>query len=201
MEFDHEFWNEYYLNNDPYTTPDPILLAEVETLTPGRAIDLGAGDGASSIALAELGWAVKAVDFAISGLSHLEGIAQAKNLNIETEVADLLAYQPNPEYDFVYLGYMHLKPSERPLMIANAAKAVKPGGTFLYNGFTYDGTEEFDDQEPEFRALFAPLTEVLECVLRTKLKITYAEQRLRDSVFEFDEPGTMYMSIVVRAIG
>ena len=34
-----------------------------------------------------------------------------------------------------------------------------------------------------------------------KVRAEYAEQCLRESVFEFDEPGATYMSVVVRGIG
>ena len=61
---DQQEWNEYYENTDEvWAEPDSDLIAEVERLPAGRALDLGAGEGINSIWLAEQGWQVKAVDF------------------------------------------------------------------------------------------------------------------------------------------
>src|SRR5579859_4588006 len=42
--------------------PNGRLLAEVAGLTPGRALDVGCGEGADAIWLARSGWTVTAID-------------------------------------------------------------------------------------------------------------------------------------------
>jgi len=197
---DAAFWTDYYEKNDPSEKPDPVFFGEVQELEPGAAIDLGAGDGAATFALAELGWQVTAVDFAENAVLRLEERAKARNAPIETDVADILSYASDAKYDLAYLGYIHVEPDQRPPLLAHAVATLRPGGTLLYNGFTFEGTADGENHTESFRALFAPLGEVLACLLPTGLHIHYAEQRMRPSTFSFDEPGSEYMSVVVRGV-
>ena len=44
------------------TTPNQLVVAACRKLRPGRALDLGAGEGANSMWLARRGWQVTAID-------------------------------------------------------------------------------------------------------------------------------------------
>ena len=61
---DHEDWNRHYLEKGLVWSAEPnrFLVEEVADLAPGRALDLGAGEGRNAIWLAERGWRVTAVD-------------------------------------------------------------------------------------------------------------------------------------------
>jgi 2-polyprenyl-3-methyl-5-hydroxy-6-metoxy-1,4-benzoquinol methylase len=48
-------------------TPSGFLGPEVDELTPGRALDLGSGEGRNALWLAERGWRVTGVDFSEVG--------------------------------------------------------------------------------------------------------------------------------------
>ena len=48
--------------------PNQFAAAKIASLTPGRALDLAAGEGRNSVWLAERGWSVTAVDFSRVGL-------------------------------------------------------------------------------------------------------------------------------------
>ncbi len=49
--------------------PNHWLVPEVADLPPGRALDVGAGEGRNAIWLAERGWTVTTVDFSAVGLT------------------------------------------------------------------------------------------------------------------------------------
>lgn len=169
-------WDEYYESNEePWTIPDEWLVAEVENLPPGRALDLGAGEGGDTIWLAERGWEVTAVDYAPAAISTVEQIASGRGLNIRSVVANILEYQPDCNYDLVIMCYMHLPPDERATMLTNATTALAPGGTLLYIGLpgfddstngehSYDTEHSHDTEYSE--ELFATADEIVEIVAK-----------------------------------
>ena len=63
-----EEWNDLYRAVPVLwpIDPGPFLGTEVGDSWPGRALDLGAGEGRNSIWLAQRGWQVTAVDFQTS---------------------------------------------------------------------------------------------------------------------------------------
>ena len=152
------FWDSHYAGiQTPWAEPDPLFVAEAEQLTPGKALDLGCGEGASSLWLAAHGWDVTAVDFAASGIATLERLASQRNIKLIGVVADILDYTPVPKFDLVTLGYMHLEPEKRRRMHAVAAAALKPGGVLIYLGFDRDSDLSHVDFPHELIATQAEL--------------------------------------------
>jgi SAM-dependent methyltransferase len=147
-------WDERHAAQEPIESsePDPTLLDEVGALAPGRAIDLGAGDGRNAVWLARRGWAVTAVDFSQVAIDRGRALAAAAGVHVEWELADLLEWAPGDRsYDLVMLFFIHLPPEERREVYARAAAAVAPGGTLLVVG--HDRTNILDGvggpQDPE----------------------------------------------------
>lgn len=130
-----EGWNEYYESTDkPWTKADVDIKDQASRLTPGRALDLGSGEGANSLWLAERGWDVTAVDYSQTAIATMERLASKRNLSIKGVVADIRQYRPNEEYDLVFVCFVHLHAPERAKMLSNAAAALSPRGTLLYVG-------------------------------------------------------------------
>ena len=130
-------WDERHAARQPIESfePDPTLVDEIGSLRPGRALDLGAGDGRNAIWLASQGWQVTAVDFSQVALDRGRALATARGVRVEWQLADLLEWTPGASrFDLVTLFFIHLPPDERRDVYARAAAAVAPGGTLLIVG-------------------------------------------------------------------
>jgi SAM-dependent methyltransferase len=134
-------WNQRYSQTDLVWSagPNRFLADEVRDLPPGRALDLGAGEGRNAIWLAEHGWNVTAVDFSDVAIAKASAIAASRNISLLWEVRDLLDYHPEKAaFDLVMLLYIHLPEHERSPVLASAAAALAPGGTLLVIGHDID---------------------------------------------------------------
>jgi SAM-dependent methyltransferase len=115
--------------------PNRFVAAEFAAVKPGRALDLGAGEGRNAIWLAGLGWRVTAVDFSAVAIERGRRLAQARGLAVDWVVADLRDFVPEPGgFDAVLVVYLHLVPSELTPVLRRAAAALAPGGDILVVG-------------------------------------------------------------------
>lgn len=132
---DAEGWNRRYATAELVWTGEPnrFLVEEVEGLAPGRALDLGAGEGRNAVWLARHGWRVTAVDFSEVGLDKARRLAERAGVNVELVCAD--ATEPiDGAFDLVVVLYLHLPVEDRRQAHRNAATAVAAGGTLLIVG-------------------------------------------------------------------
>lgn len=137
-------WDERYAAELLYFGDEhnPYLAASLARCFPvpvtrGRALCLGEGEGRDALYLARAGFAVTAVDGAVGGLEKLSRRAAAASLAIETVHADLASHEPAPgSYDLVAAFYCHLPPAVRAVAHARAARALRPRGVFVIEGFT-----------------------------------------------------------------
>lgn len=131
-----EDWDRRWAERElPRTEPNRFLVAEVEHLAAGRALDLGSGAGRNAVWLAERGWRVTAVDFSDVGMAKARCFAAARGVEVDWVLADLLAYEPPVSaFDLVLYLYVQLPAEERRLVLERAAAAVAPGGMLLVIG-------------------------------------------------------------------
>ena len=129
-------WNERYGAADRVWSSGPNgHVAQIVTpLTPGTAVDLGAGEGRHAIWLAETGWTATAVDFAEVGLERGRREAEHRGLadRVSWVIADVTTWTPDAgeEYDLVLVAYLHL-PED---VFGRAATWVAPGGHLVVVG-------------------------------------------------------------------
>ena len=132
---DAQAWDERYAATDLVwsTTPNQFVAAELTGLTPGRALDLAAGEGRNALWLAEQGWRVTAVDFSQVGLDKGRALQQGRpgDVDVEWVCADALTYDAGSGYDLALLAYLQLSADERHLACRRAFGSLKVGGTFL----------------------------------------------------------------------
>jgi SAM-dependent methyltransferase len=139
MKFDADFWDERYRSRDALWSgdPNPQLVNEVSGLAPGTALDVGCGEGADAIWLAERGWRVTAVDISSVALERARAVKLSADVarRIEWLHRDLVAEAPPPaSYDLVSAQFMHLPPAPRESLFRGLAASVKPGGSLLVVG-------------------------------------------------------------------
>lgn len=136
---DAEMWDDRYRGSDRIWSGNPnvVLVREVEGLTPGRALDLGCGEGADAVWLARWGWKVTATDISRVALERAAVHAAEADVadRIDWQWHDLGASFPEGEYDLVSAQFLHSMgdlPRER--ILRRAALAVAPGGVLLVVG-------------------------------------------------------------------
>ncbi len=133
---DREAWDRRYEERDLVWSAEPnqFLPPAVARLEPGRALDLAAGEGRNAIWLAEQGWEVTAVDFSEVAIGKGRQIAEARGIDVEWVVSDVLAYAPQPEFDLVVIFYVHFLDPEMQRLFGVAREALRPGGRLIALG-------------------------------------------------------------------
>ncbi|MDX1873557.1 class I SAM-dependent methyltransferase [Mycolicibacterium sp. 120266] len=129
-----QHWNRHYVERKRvWSGRVNVRLAEVaESLSPGRALDLGCGEGADAIWLASKGWQVTATD--ISGVALARAADDAGDLleRIDFQRHNLDESFPSGEFDLVSAQFLHsMVPLDRTAVLRKAAAAVAPGGRLV----------------------------------------------------------------------
>jgi SAM-dependent methyltransferase len=163
---DEEFWDARYAESSQIWSgkPNVILVREVADLTPGRALDLGSGEGGDAIWLASLGWQVTAAD--ISGVALDRAAAHAKAAGvpdgIDWQRHDLGASFPEGVFELVSACFLHSQGDmPREKILRTAAAAVAPGGVLLIAG--HAGWPSWE-QNPHPEMHFPTTQEVLDAL-------------------------------------
>ena len=131
-----EFWEQHYGQREKVWSgqPNQRLVEEVRDMQPGTALDLGCGEGADAVWLAQQGWDVVAVDVSKIALARASQAADTRGVSddIDWRVCDLGTEFPEGEYDLVNAAYL-LSPVTLPRVeiLKAAAGALRPGGVLL----------------------------------------------------------------------
>ena len=134
---DSQEWDRRYAGADLVWTAEPnrFVVAELADLRPGRALDLGAGEGRNAVWLASRGWRVTAVDFSAVGLGKGRRLAQAHGVAVDWICADLRDYQPEAQwFQLVLVAYLQLRAADLDGVLRRAAAALAPEGMLLVVG-------------------------------------------------------------------
>jgi SAM-dependent methyltransferase len=136
--FGQDYWDERYGADRVWSgEPNPQLVDRVSDLPPGRALDVGAGEGADAIWLAEQGWQVTALDISQVALDKAAAHADSRGVGaaITWQQADLAAWSGEPgTYDLVSAQFMYLDQPALRQLYRHLGDAVAPGGTLLLVG-------------------------------------------------------------------
>ena len=128
-------WDHRYAgpNRAWSVNPNGTLVHEVTALAPGRALDVGTGEGADALWLAEHGWKVTATDISGNALARVRAEAERRGLAVNLVRSD--ANDPAPfgteTFDLVSLQYGSFKRTPDQRGLRSLLAAVAPGGTVL----------------------------------------------------------------------
>lgn len=130
------YWEEHYGERERIWSGqvNVQLATVVGDVAPGRALDLGCGEGGDAVWLAEHGWNVVAVDVSDTALTRAAEEAEARGVQdrIDFQQHDLSDSFPDGTYDLVSAQFLHSTVRlERPDILRKAAASVVPGGLLL----------------------------------------------------------------------
>jgi len=158
---DRQQWNERYAAQPILwdVDPDPFLGAELAGARPGRALDLGAGEGRTALWLAQRGWDVTAVDFSDVALDRGRRRVEEAGATgtVDWICADLTTLDPPAgPFDLVLVLFVHLPADDRRRLLRQAAAALAPGGIVLVVGYDSTHATEGEGGPRDPLILFSP---------------------------------------------
>ncbi|MDQ4045638.1 MAG: class I SAM-dependent methyltransferase, partial [Chloroflexota bacterium] len=110
---------------------DVIVRNVINQMPPGRALDLGCGDGTNSIMLARHGWAVTGIDISEEAIRKARAAAAEAGVDVRFVQADMLEWEPDGEFDLVIATYSLPGGAESHKAMRVAARALRTGGTLI----------------------------------------------------------------------
>lgn len=106
------------------TTPNQFLVDILRSEKPGRALDVGMGQGRNALHLARNGWDVTGFDVSRVGIRHAEAQARAESLRVRAHVAADEEFDFGvAQWDLIAIIYAIERRS-----ILRVREALKPGG-------------------------------------------------------------------------
>lgn len=134
-----EFWDGVHRGRDSHghRRHHPYLAEALTGGSAGRALELGCGDGANAVWLAQQGWTVTAVDLSQVALERAADHAERAGVaaRISFQQADLEAWTTAEHYDLVSAFFVHTPfAMDYPAVLARATGWVDAGGELLVVG-------------------------------------------------------------------
>jgi 2-polyprenyl-3-methyl-5-hydroxy-6-metoxy-1,4-benzoquinol methylase len=137
--FEPESWEERYSGADRVwrATANPQLVAVASGLAPGRALDVGCGEGGDVIWLAQQGWRVTGADFSANGLARAARHAEEAGVGDRCDwwQVDARTFAAGERsFDLVTTHYLHPPGGQMVDVTRRLAEAVAPDGLLLVVG-------------------------------------------------------------------
>lgn len=148
-------FNWLYLKRPPWDTgvSPPELTSFLESVPPGRALDVGCGTGTNLVTIASFGWQVVGVDLVWLPVLRARWKLHRAGLSGEVKIGDVAGgFNLGLSFDLVLdIGCFHsLGNQERDVYRQKLAGWLKPDGTYLlyaHRQTTPDSSQGIIDQD------------------------------------------------------
>lgn len=136
-------WSTRYRNaGEDYvfgTTPNRFLAAQSALLAAGsNVLSVADGEGRNAVWLAEQGLQVTATEISPVALEKARKLAAGHHVEVDFVLADAVSWDyPEAAYDFVVAVFIQFAdPAQRERIFAGMARALRPGGHLILQGYT-----------------------------------------------------------------
>jgi SAM-dependent methyltransferase len=141
MSAELERWNKRFSAPEYIfgTGPNGYLASKAELLKPGqRALCVADGEGRNSVWLAERGLEVAAFDLSPVGVDKARRLAAGRGVEVSFEVGDIYGWRwPSEAFDVIAAIFVQFAdPAMRGFMFERIARALRPGGLLILQGYT-----------------------------------------------------------------
>ena len=171
------------------------LADRVADLPPGRALDLGCGEGGDALWLAERGWQVTAVDISTTALDRARAEAQRRGVQVDWQEVDLAVGLPDGPYDLVSAMFFQSPVALPRVEVLRAAAAqVGPGGHLLVVG--HAAPPPWSQHQPDPALMPSAETVVADLALGEQWEALEVADVVRQAVGPDHEPGELVDSVV-----
>ena len=117
------------------SVPSEFLIGAVKGLKPGRALDVGMGQGRNAVELARRGWIVTGFDVSSEGVAAAARNAQAAGVKIASIKADYASFDFGKDaWDLVVMTFAWA-PVDDPAFVARIEASLRTGGLVLFEHF------------------------------------------------------------------
>jgi len=133
-----EMWNERYRANT-FTygiNPNEFFKQQIDTLTPGKLLLFGEGEGRNAVYAASKDWDILALDWSEVAKEKALTFARQNNVLFRYEVGNFLDIPVEHfSFDAVALIYIHMNEEGREQLHKKAVTSLKRGGTLILEAF------------------------------------------------------------------
>jgi 2-polyprenyl-3-methyl-5-hydroxy-6-metoxy-1,4-benzoquinol methylase len=146
LTYDHIFSKP--LTGDPEkdgftSTPSVFMMESVKDLEPGKALDVGAGQGRNAVWLARKGWDVTAIDISGVGLAVAASDAEKAGTRITTVKTTYQDFEFGAgQWDLIVM-ILSWAPVSDPDFVTRLHTSLRPGGVLVFEHFLETEKQSF----------------------------------------------------------
>ena len=154
-------WNRSLTKDTAYKfnkNPNQLLVESIKGKRPGKALDLGMGQGRNTIYLAKVGWDVTGIDIANEAVDFANTRAKEEKINISTELIPIEQFQFGVnKWDLIVHVYEGCLDDEK--RIQKIIMSLKPRGIFVFEFFHREAGLQIN--RPDFGCISNSVKEII----------------------------------------